>query len=66
MKIRPEFFQACTKFEPKYYTGLNFFFPGLIFTTAQLVFITAKIAFILISLSAVHIHDFHIFTVIYP
>ena len=39
------------------------YFLGLIFTTAQVVFITAKIAFIFTSLSAVHIYDFHIFTV---
>ena len=40
------------------------FFSGLIFTTAEVVFITAKIAFILMSLSAVQIYDFHIFTVV--
>ena len=34
------------------------------FTTAQVVLITAKMAFILTSLPAVHIYDFHIFTVI--
>ena len=43
-------------------TSLNFF-SGLIFTTAQAVFITAKITFIFTSLSAVHMYDFHIFTV---
>ena len=41
------------------------FFSGHIFTTAQVMFITGKIAFIFTSLSAVHIYDFHIFTVIY-
>ena len=40
-------------------------FSGLIFTTAQVVFITTEIAFIFTSLSAVQIHDFHIFTVVY-
>ena len=40
------------------------FFLGLIFTTAQEVSITAKIAFISTSLTAVHIYDFYIFTVI--
>ena len=42
--------------------GLEFF-SGLVFTSAYLVFITAKIASIFISLSAVHIYDFHSFTV---
>ena len=42
-----------------------FFLSGLILTTARVVFITIKIAFIFTSLSAVHIYDFHIFTVIY-
>ena len=44
--------------------GIFFFRPvTLIFTGAQVVFITAKIAFIFRSqLSAVHIYDFHIFT----
>ena len=32
---------------------------------AQVVFITAKIAFIFMSLSAIQIYDFHIFTVVY-
>ena len=40
-------------------------FSGLIFTTAQVVFITTEIVFIFSSLSAVQIHDFHIFTVVY-
>ena len=31
---------------------------------AQVVFITAKIAFIFVSLSAIQIYDFHIFTVV--
>ena len=41
-------------------------FSGLIFITAvnSVVNISAKIAFIFTSLSAVHIYDFHIFTVI--
>ena len=43
----------------------DWIFSGLIFTTAQVVFITAEIAFIFTSLSAVQIHDFHIFTVVY-
>ena len=34
-------------------------------TSAQVVFITTKIAFISTFLSAVQIHDFHIFTVVY-
>ena len=34
-------------------------------TSAQVVFITTKIAFTFTSLSAVQIHDFHIFTVVY-
>ena len=42
-----------------------FFLSGLILTTARVVFITIKIAFIFTSLSAVHIYDIHIFTVIY-
>ena len=42
----------------------NVFFSGLIFTIAQVVLITAKIAFIFTYLSAVHIYDFHILTVI--
>ena len=41
------------------------FFLGLIFTTAQAVFIIANIAFIFTSLCAVHVYNFHIFTVIY-
>ena len=41
------------------------FFPGLIFTTSSVVFIAAKIASILVSSTAVHVYDFHIFTVIY-
>ena len=40
-----------------------YFLSGLIFTTPQVVFITAKIAFIFGTLSAVHLYDFHIFTV---
>ena len=40
-------------------------FSGLIFTTAQVAFITTEIAFIFTSLSAVQIHDFHIFTTVY-
>ena len=40
------------------------FVSGLIFITA-LIFITVKIAFIFMSLSTVHIYDFHIFTIIY-
>ena len=42
-----------------------FFFSCLTFTTALVVFITAKIAFIFISKPTVHIHDFHVFTIIY-
>ena len=38
---------------------------SLICTTAQVVFITVKIASIFMSLSAVQIYDFHIFTVVY-
>ena len=41
------------------------FFLGLIFTTAQAVFIIANITFIFTSLCAVHVYNFHIFTVIY-
>ena len=40
------------------------FFPGPIFITAQVVFVTATIAFIFMSLSAVQISDFHIFTAV--
>lgn len=40
------------------------FFSGLLLTTAQIVFILVKIAFMFTSLSAVHIYDFHMFTVI--
>ena len=40
------------------------FLLGLISITAQLVFITAKIVFIFTSQFAVHLHDFHIFTVV--
>ena len=36
----------------------------LTFTTAYAVFITDRITFIFISLTAVHIYDFHIFAVI--
>ena len=43
----------------------DWIFSGLIFTTAQVVFITAEIAFTFMSLSAVQIEDFHIFTVVY-
>ena len=39
------------------------FFSGLIFTTAQVIFITVKIAFIFMSLTAVRIYDFYLFTV---
>ena len=42
------------------------FSSGLILTaTYVIVFITARIASIFISSTAVHIYDFHIFTVIY-
>ena len=41
------------------------FFQAIFLTTAVVVFITAKMAFIFTSSSAVHIYDFHIFTVIY-
>ena len=40
-------------------------FSSHIFTTAVVGFITAKMAFIFTSPSAVHLYDFHIFTVIY-
>ena len=40
------------------------FLLGLISITAQVVFITAKIVFIFTSQFAVHLHDFHIFTVV--
>ena len=40
------------------------FFSGLLLTTAQIVFVFVKIAFMFTSLSAVHIYDFHMFTVI--
>ena len=42
----------------------EFFFSGLIFPVAQVVFFTVSILSIFISLPAVHIYDFHIFTVI--
>ena len=42
-------------------TGLSFF-SGLISTTILVVFITARIDSIFVSSTAVHIHDFHIFT----
>lgn len=38
---------------------------GLIFTTTEEVFITARIASIFVSLTTVHVYDFHIFTVMY-
>ena len=41
------------------------FFSGLIFTIALVVFIIAKITFIFISLSAIHICHFYVFTVIH-
>ena len=41
------------------------FFSDLIFILIQVVFITARIASIFISSTAVHIYEFHIFTVIY-
>ena len=40
-------------------------FSDLIFILIQVVFITARIASIFISSTAVHIYEFHIFTVIY-
>ena len=40
-------------------------FSGPIFTTAQVVFTTARVTSIFVSSTAVHIYDFHIFTVIY-
>ena len=40
-------------------------FSDLIFIITQVVFITARIASIFISSTAVHIYEFHIFTVIY-
>ena len=40
------------------------FLLGLISITAQVVFITAKIVFIFTSQFAVHLHDFHLFTVV--
>ena len=54
-----------TKSEKKKKSGLYRleFFSGLVFTSAYLVFITAKIASMFISLSAVHIYDFHSLTV---
>ena len=39
-------------------------FSGVIFTTAKVVFIMARIVFMFTSLSAVHIYDFHVSTVI--
>ena len=39
-------------------------FSGLISTTSSVVFIITRIAFTFVSLTAVHIYDFHIFTVI--
>ena len=42
-------------------TGLSFF-SGLISTTSLVVFITARIDSIFVSSTAVHIHEFHIFT----
>ena len=42
----------------------EFFFSGLIFPVAQVVFFIVNILSIFISLPAVHIYDFHIFTVI--
>ena len=57
-------YQYRRSYRLKSRTGLNLsILLGLIFTTAQVVFITAKITFIFTSLSAVHIYDFHIFTV---
>ena len=50
--------------KPKSRAGLNFFFSGLISTTSSVVFITARIASIFVSLTVVHIYDFHIFTII--
>ena len=47
----------------KFLTGLNFF-SGLISTTGSVVFITARIDSIFVSLTAVHIYDFHIFIAI--
>ena len=38
------------------------FFSGLISTTILVVFITARIDSIFVSSTAVHIHEFHIFT----
>ena len=38
------------------------FFQALFFTTSEVVFITTKIVFIFMSLTVVHIYDFHIFT----
>ena len=43
--------------------GPEFFFPSLISTTRSVVFIAARIAYIRF-LTAMHIYDFHIFTVI--
>ena len=68
VKIRPEKNSGQVSVSQRSWVQISYgpeFFPALIFTTSSVVFITAKIASILVSSTAVHIYDFHIFTVIY-
>ena len=68
MKIRPENYSGQVSVSQRSWVQIQYgpeFFAGLIFTTSSVVFITAWIVSILVSSTAVHIYDFHIFTVIY-
>ena len=68
MKIRPENYSGQVSVSQRSWVQIQYgpeFFAGLIFTTSSVVFITARIVSILVSSTAVHIYDFHIFTVIY-
>ena len=68
MKIRPEKYSGQVSVSQRSWVQIQYgpeFFAGLIFTTSSVAFITARIVSILVSSTAVHIYDFHIFTVIY-
>ena len=58
VKIGPKKNSAVVKIRFKSRTGLNFFKPYFLFCLRSVN--TARIAFLFISLSAVHLYDFHI------
>ena len=75
-KIRPEKIQARTGFEPmtsvkpvlqrSWVMGRGHgFMRSWVFTSTSVVFRSARITSIFVSSTAVHIHDFHVCTVIY-